>query len=102
MPKYIDAYKLLKHWTFSKSGEKFPLHDCDNFPVTVPIKDVQHSIIDSEPEDVEPVTHAHWERTDLCDNDPLRCTNCYNTVPVMGFLRCLYCGAHMDEQEEAQ
>jgi hypothetical protein len=46
--------------------------------------------------DAVPVIHARWLRTYIIDTDPWYCSNCQNTVSVMGYKRCPYCGAFMN------
>lgn len=106
MSKYIDAEKLLKRWTVAESGTRFSLHDCDNFPITVTLKDVQNSIRNAPAADVEPVVHARW--VDACVRD-WHCSRCACEIQKIrhydGYAHkdlpnyCPNCGAHMDEQE---
>lgn len=39
----ISRSALLRQW-WGMDGKKFPLHDCDNFPMQVNLEDVQQSI----------------------------------------------------------
>jgi hypothetical protein len=93
MAEYIERSALLKYW-LGRDGRRFPLHDCDNFPTTVHLADVQQSIRNAPAADVEPVRHGQWlsvcgciVRCDLCKNEAARESN-----------YCPNCGAKMDKE----
>lgn len=44
MERLIDAYSLLMQFCVNKDGKRIPEVDCNNFPVTIPIKDVKDII----------------------------------------------------------
>ena len=59
------------------------------------------AVIEKEPgEDVKPVAHAHWIKSnyDNVDGTIYECYNC-NTVMFNAWNYCPHCGAKMDEQE---
>ena len=88
MPKYIDAdiaWKRLEAAYWEDNGDR----------------DMAEDILDAQPAaDVAPVVHGRWKKTDICDDDPWRCSRCGNTVSVMGYKICPNCGALMDGEDE--
>ena len=59
-------------------------------------------VIDKEPgEDVRPVVHAHWIKSnyDNIDGTIYKCSNC-NTEMFSAWNYCPHCGAKMDEEEK--
>lgn len=44
MERLIDAYSLFMQFCVNKDGKRIPEVDCNNFPVTIPIKDVKDII----------------------------------------------------------
>ena len=44
--KLINAYDLLEKLTVNSNGKRIPETDCDNFPVTISLKEIKKMIID--------------------------------------------------------
>ena len=70
MSDLISRGELLKRFLVNKDGHRIPERDCDNFEVTVSIKDVK-TIIKEQPtaydidKVVEEFRKASWEETDI-------------------------------------
>lgn len=70
MSDLISRSELLKRFLVDKDGHRIPERDCDNFEVTVSIKDVK-TIIKEQPtaydidKVVEEFRKASWEETDI-------------------------------------
>lgn len=94
----ISRAGLLSRFTF-EHGDRIPEVDCDNFPVTVSIKDVKRIIMDA-PTIPPPVVHGRWVNSDI--DGMLTCSNCKGCDTTSdylmdtGFSFCPNCGAKMD------
>lgn len=66
MSDLISRSELLKRFLVNKDGHRIPERDCDNFEVTVSIKDVK-TIIKEQPTayDIDKVVEELKERTDF-------------------------------------
>lgn len=100
--RLIDANALLRHFTTSPTGDRYRLHDCDNFPITVNLESVQKAIRSAPT--IDPVKHGKW----VCHSDPnkvaLVCSVCGQAMPfVPEYLPeeppYCNCGARMDGEK---
>ena len=66
MSDLISRSELLKRFCINKDGHRIPERDCDNFEVTVSVKDIK-TIIKEQPTayDVDKVVEELKERTDF-------------------------------------
>lgn len=56
--KLIDGTALLKYFTVSVSGTRYPIRDCDNFLIDVHLKDVQERIRKAPAIDAVPIVRC--------------------------------------------
>lgn len=113
MSRYIDADALYRYFTFDSSGRKYPLHDCDNFPCTINLADVQKVIRNAPTADVAPVVRGEWigyhgdKLVGMDDSGAdvyrywrsYRCPECRKGTAVKSPF-CPSCGADMREAEK--
>ena len=64
--RLIDGNALLKYFSVSTDGSRFPLHDCDNFPTQIQLKEAQDAIRNAPTIDAVPV---------------VRCGECRHSAP---------------------
>lgn len=100
--RLIDADALYNRYLVNMNGQRIPERDCDNFPVTVSIRDVKKNIKDAPTIDAEPKIHSAWtKKPDLHSQDPYEqhwdyyCGNCNRFMGWPGNY-CPNCGAKMD------
>lgn len=55
---YIKRSNALTPFTFAKDGTRYHLTDCDNFPIQVPLRDVQKILRNVPAEDVIKITRC--------------------------------------------
>ena len=83
MSDLISRRELLKRFCVNKDGHRIPERDCDNFEITVSIKDIK-AIIKEQPTayDVEKVVEQLEElkELDACDFDncPVEDIHCFD------------------------
>ena len=74
---YISRSELLRKLTVSEDGKRYPMVDCDNFPVQYPICDLIKVIREQSAAPVESVVHCSeckfWEYEKCCVNAPFGC-----------------------------
>jgi len=62
MGDYIKRSDALRPFVFASDGTKYLLHDCDNFPVQIQLKDVQRTLRKIPAADVRENVHGKWLR----------------------------------------
>lgn len=95
MAKYVDIEPVVKRLTSVCVTD-----DSFGIGMQMGINRAMEIIGEARIVEVEPVVHARW--VDRPDGEYRICSNCRTGIPtfipVKHWLRCLVCGAHMDEE----
>lgn len=113
MDRYIDADELYKHLCCLPDGKQIPNFDCDNFPISIDVRDVKRAIAKYSTAEVQPVVQGTWikdvddeyEFTYICSKCGSNCTSSVNiennTKTMYRTKYCPNCGAKMGKEIEA-
>ena len=89
MERYIDANAFKKVLTTASDGTRIPDVDCDNFPITFPLRDLKRLIREFPTADVVKVVRCKdCKECEICPDTLLWCNQFERLVPPMGFCHC--------------